>query len=91
MAYANAGATEGSTASSGSVLNNSIASGYNGDKIIQTIPNSTSFTVRYFDQVEATTSTAAGTAPTVTNTTNVSFNGTKTLTSATGSQFTYNL
>lgn len=91
IAYANAGAAESTTASSGSILNTTIANGYNGDKIIQTIPGTTSFTVRYFDQNVATTSAAAGAAPTVVNNTNVSFNGTKTLTSATGTQFTYNL
>ncbi len=90
VTYDNAGVTESSTASSGSVLNVTIASYYNGSKIIQTIPSTTSLTYFAWDQDVASTSTATGTSATLTNQTNTDFNGTKTLTSASSTQFAYN-
>jgi hypothetical protein len=90
FSYTAASFTEASTASSGSVLNNTWSSSYNGNKVIETVPTSTSFTFLAYDQDVATSSTTAGTGATLTNTTNVAFNGTKILISASGTQFTYN-
>ena len=85
------GTAEASVASAGSVLNTSISSGYNGTKVISSVPTPTSLTYFYYGQDVTTVSSVVATAPVLTNTTNVSFNGTKTLTSASGTQFTYNL
>lgn len=83
---------ESTTASAGSVTNVTIQSYYNGTgKVVETVPTSTSFTYLAYDQEVATTSTATGTSPTVLNTTNQAFNGTKTLISSSGSVFAYNL
>jgi len=84
--------TEGSIASGGSVYNHAIAVSYNGvGKIIESIPSSTSFTYLAYQQGEATSSTATGTSPVLTNTTNQTFNGTKTITSVTSTQFSYSI
>lgn len=84
------GAAESSTASSGSVLNNMIASGYNGTKVIETIPSSTSLTYNYYGQTTPTSSTLLGTNVTLTNSTNTSLNGTVSITSIPAvNQFAY--
>jgi hypothetical protein len=85
------GTAEAAVASGGSVLNTSISSGYNGTKVISSVPTPTSLTYFYYGQDATTVSQIAATNPVLTNTTNVAFNGTKTLTSASGTQFTYNL
>ena len=81
ITYAFDGAVESSTSSSGSIINNMIASGYNGIKVIERIPSSTSFTYNYYGQNEPTSSSLLGTTPTVLNNTNSSLNGTVTITS----------
>lgn len=90
ITYAFAGVEETSTSSSGSIVNNMIASGYNGTKVIETIPSSTSLTYYYYGQDAATSSTLLGTTSTIVNNTNTSINGTVTITSTPSStQFGY--
>lgn len=84
------GAAESSTSSSGSVANNMIVSGYNGLKVIETIPSSTSLTYYYYGQDAPTSSTLLGTTSTIVNNTNTSLNGTVTITSTpSATQFGY--
>jgi hypothetical protein len=90
ITYVFAGDAESSTSSSGSIVNNMIASGYNGSKVIETIPSGTSLTYRYYGQDAATSSTLLGTTSTIVNNTNTSLNGTVTITSVPSStQFSY--
>ena len=90
VTYAFAGTAESSTSSSGSIVNNMIASGYNGTKVIETIPSSTSLTYYYYGQDAATSSTLLGTTSTIVNNTNTSLNGTVTITSTpSATQFGY--
>lgn len=81
VTYLFSGDAESSTASSGTVLNNMIASGYNGTKVIETIPSPTSLTYNYYGQDASTSSTLLGTTPEIVNTTNASINGTVSITS----------
>lgn len=62
---------------------------YNGEKIVETIPSGTTFTFRDWT-LTADLNTAVGSA-TITNLTNQSYNGTKTVISASGTTFAYNL
>lgn len=90
ITYDFAGTAESSTSSSGSIVNNMIASGYNGTKVIETIPSSTSLTYYYYGQNAPTSSTLLGTTSTIVNNTNTSLNGTVTITSTPSStQFGY--
>jgi hypothetical protein len=90
ITYLFSGTSETSTSSSGSIVNNMIASGYNGTKVIETIPSSTSLTYNYYGQETPTSSTLLGTTPTIVNNTNTSLNGTVTITSIPSStQFGY--
>ena len=84
------GTAESSTSSTGTVVNNMIASGYNGTKIIETIPSSTSLTYYYYGQDLPTSSSLLGTTPTIVNNTNTSLNGTVTVSSTpSATQFGY--
>jgi hypothetical protein len=89
VTYAFAGVEETSTSSSGSIVNNMIASGYNGTKVIETIPSSTSLTYNYYGQDAATSSTLLGTTSTIVNNTNTFINGTVTLTAVSANTFNY--
>ena len=90
LTYLFDGSSESSTASSGAILNNMIASGYNGTKVIETIPSSTSLTYNYYGQDASTSSTLLGMTPTIVNDTNTSLNGTITITSTpSANQFGY--
>jgi hypothetical protein len=60
----------------------------NGTKTIESVPTGTTFTFRDWDSTSATF--AATTSVTMVNTTNQSYNGTKTLISASGTTFAYN-
>ena len=90
ISYASAGATVGATATTGATATNrTLTDTYNGTKVVEATPTATTFTFRDWDQnVNSASRTFAGT---VTNDTNVAFNGTKTLQSASGVTFTYNL
>lgn len=90
VSYASAGAAVGSTATTGATVTNlTYSTTYNGSKVIETIPSTTSFTFRDWDQtVTVAQRTFTGV---VTNNTNISLNGAKTLQSASGVTFTYNL
>jgi hypothetical protein len=82
---------EASVSSGGTLVWDTVATGYNGAHIIETIPTSTSFTFLYYGQNDATTSTTAGTG-TVTNDSNTAINGTFAITSTpTATQFSYNV
>lgn len=81
VTYAGTFTAESSTSSTGSVVNKTISLGYNGTKIIETIPSSTSFTYRDYTQTSAISSTATGTSPTLTDLSNSSINGTYVITS----------
>ncbi|UVG35132.1 minor tail protein [Microbacterium phage Cece] len=88
VTYAKAGAVEASVASSGSIQNRTVIETYTGDKIIETVPTTTSFTFRDWSHpADVTRATSSGS---LTNLTNQGFNGTKTLVSASGSSFAYN-
>jgi len=81
ITYLFEGASESSTSSSGSISNNMIASGYNGTKVIETIPSTTSLTYNYYGQETPTSSSLLGTTPTIVNNTNTSLSGTVTVSS----------
>lgn len=87
----NPGAVDSSASATGTLYNVTQGEYYNGTKVIETTPTTTTFTFIEPGQTVATTNSNAGTSPSVTNQTNASFNGTKTLTSASGSTFAYNL
>lgn len=87
--YANAGTAESSTASSGTFTNQTFIETYTGSKFVEQVPTSTTFTFHAFGQEVA--ATRSGLTGTIVNDTNVAFNGTKTLVSASNSQFAYNL
>mgnify|MGYP001573896013 CR=1 FL=1 len=90
ISYASAGATVGATATTGATASNrTLIDTYNGTKVVETIPTSTTFTFRDWDQ--NVNSAARSLSGTVANDTNAAFNGTKTLQSAAGATFTYNL
>ena len=91
ISYASPGTSLGATATTGATANNrTLIDTYNGSKVVETTPTSTTFTFRDWDQnVNVASRTFA--SSTVTNDTNTAFNGTKTLQSASGSVFTYNL
>lgn len=89
VTYANAGATEASTAGGGTITNITIRDYYNGSKIIEAVPTTTTLRFYAWDQAVTTSSTTYS-SPTLTNTTNTSYNGTKTIVSTSGTQFSYN-
>jgi hypothetical protein len=89
ITYDFAGDAETSVSSSGSIVNNMIASGYNGTKVIETIPSSTSLTYNYYGQDASTSSTLLGTTSTIVNNTNTFINGTVTLTAVSANTFNY--
>lgn len=84
---------EAATASSGSVTNITIQNYYNGSgKVIESVPSSTSFTYLAYGQAISTSSTKVGTGSSVTNVTNQTFNGTKSIASIPSpTTFTYNI
>ncbi len=87
ITYNSSGSAVAGTSSSGTVTSLTVGY-YNGNKIIETIPSTTSFTFREWGQ-EVTTN-ATGTSGSIVNATNNSYNGTKTLVSAAGNTFAYN-
>lgn len=89
--FAGSFTAEGATADDGVATNITIRDGYNGTKIIETIPNSTSFTYLWYGQVAASTNTTStGGLGAVTNNTNTQLNGTYAITSVpTSTQLTY--
>ncbi|URP22171.1 minor tail protein [Microbacterium phage Big4] len=89
VSYAFAGAAEAATASGGSVVNQSAINTFNGEKVVETTPTATTFTYRDWDQ-NANVTRPVGTTV-ITNLTNQSYNGTKTIISASGTTFAYNI
>ncbi|MGL4998049.1 MAG: hypothetical protein ACRC5T_03700 [Cetobacterium sp.] len=89
FSYTFAGTSETSTATSGTVVNQTIKYGPRGSKVIVSVPSSTSFTYYYYGQEAASTSLLTGTAPTLVNITNTDINGQKVLTSASGTSLVY--
>ena len=88
--YAFVGSAETSVVSSGTVTNTSISTYYNGSKVIETTPSSTTFTYLAYGQDEATSSTSAGVAATLSNTTNADFSGSRVLVATSATTFRYN-
>ncbi|QWY83948.1 minor tail protein [Microbacterium phage A3Wally] len=88
VSYAFAGAAEAATASGGTVVDQSAIATFNGTKVVESTPTTTTFTYRDWDQ-NANVTRAVGTT-TITNLTNQSYNGTKTIISASGTTFAYN-
>lgn len=87
--YASSGAAVSSTSyPDGTVYNNTLGSFITGPQVVETIPTSTTFTFRTWKQFQDNTRPTSG--ATVTNNTNQSYNGTKTLVSASGTTFAYN-
>ena len=68
--YTSAGATEASVASTGSILNITISQGYNGLKIVSTVPSLTTLTYLTNTTEAASSSTQFGGAPRITNKSN---------------------
>ena len=85
------GAADASAPVTGTLYNVTQGEYYNGVKVIETTPTTTTFTYIEPGQLNATTNSNAGTSPSISNLTNTAFNGTKTILSASGTQFTYNL
>lgn len=88
LTYASAGATVASAAATGTITNVTLQSYYNGTKVIEAVTTNT-ISYRAWDQAVNTSSTSLGT-PTMTNNTNVSLNGTKTIVATTLTTFAYN-
>jgi hypothetical protein len=87
--YSNSGTAESSTSSTGTVVNNTLANGYGGTKIVEAVPSSTTFTCYYYGQENAVVNSNAGSSPSITNDTNTSLNGTVTLTAVSTNTMTY--
>jgi len=84
------GTSETSTSATGSVTNLTIQNIYNGIKIIDTVPSSTSLTYLVYGQDSYTTSTSAGSSASLTNLTNTAVNGSNlVLTTASGTTLQY--
>lgn len=88
VTYAKSGSTETETSTTGTVQNRTIVETYSGDKIVEAVPTTTTFTFR--DWSHPADVTRASSSGTLTNLTNQGFNGTKTLVSASGTSFAYN-
>lgn len=88
VTYNSNGSALSSSAVSGTITNITIGSYYNGTKVVESVPTSGTFTYRAWDQ-EVSTSSAAFSSPSLTNLTNQSYNGTKTLTATTATTFSY--
>lgn len=78
VSYNKSGAVVASTAGTGSVRNVSVADHYNGVGAVETIPSSTTFTVREWGLSSDATVSASGT---VSNVTNETYNGDRVITS----------
>lgn len=92
LTYATNGPAEASVSSSGTVVNTTLAYGYNGTKVIDSV-GTTSLSYYYYGSDVATSSTVFGTSPTVTNLTNIDINGTvprQISVGAAANTFTYN-
>lgn len=89
VSYAFAGAAEASTASTGTVTDQSAIATFNGSKVVESTPSTTTFTYRDWDQNADATRPVGSTV--ITNLTNQSYNGTKTIISASGTTFAYNI
>jgi hypothetical protein len=80
---------ETSTASSGSVTNNTIASGYNGRKVVESV-TSTTLTYYYYGQRGNVVSSLVGSSPSLSNVTNAEIDGNITISSVpSATQFAY--
>lgn len=91
ISYASPGTAVSATATSGATASNrTLIDTYNGTKVVESTPTSTTFTFRDWDQ-NVNLASRTFVSSTVSNDTNAVFNGTKTLQSASGSVFTYNL
>lgn len=89
ITYAFSGATETSTASSGSITNNTIGSGYNGRKVVESV-SSTALTYYYYGQTGNVVSSIIGSSPTLSNITNAEIDGNITISSTpNANQFAY--
>jgi hypothetical protein len=89
VTYLFSGSAESAIASTGTVVNNTIASGYNGTKVISTVPSGTSLTYFYYGHDNATSSTLFGGAKLLTNTTNTQLNGDYPVTIVNTTRFSY--
>lgn len=80
---------EASTASSGSITNNTIASGYNGRKVVESV-TSTTLTYYYYGQRGNVVSSLIGASPSLSNVTNAEIDGNITISSVpSATQFAY--
>jgi hypothetical protein len=77
ITYAFGTTTEGSSSATGTITNNTIASGYNGTKVVESVTTSSphTFTYFYYGQDNNVTSSIIGNSPTITNETNASIDG----------------
>lgn len=90
VTYLSSVPVESSVASSGTIVNDTIATGYNGTKIIEAL---TSTTIQYLSYSDATASTGGtyGGTPTITDLTNTELNGTRPIAAVpSGVQLQYN-
>lgn len=90
ITYSFAGTALASSASTGSIVSVTNNQYYNGDKIVETIPSTTSFTYRAWDQEVNTTSSQVS-SPSIVNMTNQLYNGTRTIVSISSTTFSFNL
>jgi len=80
---------EGSATSTGSITNNTIGSGYNGRKVVESV-TSTELTYYYYGQTGNVVSSIVGGSPSLTNVTNSEIDGNITIDSVpSATQFTY--
>ena len=92
VTFVSSGVAEGFTSATGSVTNNTYASGYNGTKVVESVTTSSPYTLTYYyyGQDGNVSSSIIGSAPTLTNVTNSEIDGTVIITSLPSStQFAY--
>lgn len=88
ITYDAPGGAGSETTTTGTVTNETLGFMYNGVVRVETIPSTTTFTIRVWEQQASTFRPANGAS--VTNTTNSAYNGTKTISAVTPTTFTYN-
>lgn len=92
ITYAFGTTTEAASSSTGTITNNTIASGYNGTKVVESVTTSSPHTLTYYyyGQDGNVASSIIGNNPSLVNVTNSSIDGVVTITSTpTANQFSY--
>ena len=92
ITYAFGNTTEGASSATGTITNNTIASGYNGTKVVESVTTTSPHTLTYYyyGQDNNVASSIIGSNPSLINVTNSSIDGVVTISSTpTANQFSY--